>query len=333
MEQTKTNINAANEIHKNESFIKRNRSFIPAIAAIIGLFVVGNIISNGGFAQPNNISQNIAQASVLAIVAIGQSLIIFVGGGGIDLSLGAIMSMGAMLMPILSGGENAGIPGAMILIILFAGLAGLVNGIGVQLIRIPPLAMTLVMGTVMDGFTLAYSRGTPALTVPPMLKTMGQPLFMQVRTIIVVAVVATVIMQLILSKSSYGKSLFLVGSNRKAAALSGINVNLTVILAYVFAAMIAGFAGCMLVGYVGSGQLHMGETYTMLSIAAVVIGGATLTGGSGSLVGSYLGSVVIILLTNILVTAGLSFGVRQLFQGVILVVILLINSRSAKMRQ
>ena len=314
-----------------ESFLKRYQLYLPAVIAIVLLFVFGQILSTG-FASIKNISTIMASASILAVAAMGQSFVIFGGEFGIDLSLGAVMSLGAMLTPILTQGVSERLPLTIVIIMLFGAAVGLINGLGVQLIKIPPLAMTLIMATVVDGFTLAYTQGQPSLVVPKILKTIGKPIFGQIRLIFVIAIILVVLIQLFLQKSSYGRSLFLVGSNRRAAYLAGIRVNLVVVLSYMIASAIACTAGVLMVGFVGSGQLQMGDQYTMMSVAAVVIGGAKLSGGCGSLGGSTLGSIVIILLTSILVAVGLSAGVRTFFQGVILVVILLFNSRAPKLR-
>ncbi|GHU61199.1 ribose ABC transporter permease [Clostridia bacterium] len=316
---------------KKASGIERYKSYLPAAIIIVVLFVLGQILSPG-FASARNVSNIFAQASILALVAISQSLVIFVGEFGIDLSVGAIMSMSAMLMPFYTQGQASALPMAIFMVVLIGGLAGFINGTGVQIIKIPALAITLVMATVVDGFTLAFTKGLPSKALPEVLKTVGQPLFGQVRTCIIIAVVIIVIFQLVLSYSRYGKSVFLLGSNRNAAKLTGLRVNSTVIIAFTIAGMMAAFAGVIMVGYVGSSNLRMGDSYTLMSVAAVVIGGAKLSGGSGTLLGAALGSIVLILLTSVLIAAGLSTGIRTFLQGLILVMILLFNSRAPKLR-
>ena len=136
-----------------------------------------------------------------------------------------------------------------------------------------------------------------------------------------------------LRKSRYGRSLFLAGNNVNAADLCGINSKGVIILAYVFAGAIAGLAGLMLVGYAGTAQMDMASDYTMLSVAAVVIGGTKLTGGKGTFVGGALGSLVLILITTILQALNMAAGLRSLIQGIILIAILIANSRAPKLRQ
>ncbi len=317
--------------YKNESFFKRYQSYFPSVIAIVALFLFGQILTPG-FASAANVNTIIASASILIVASIGQSFVIFAGDFGIDLSIGAVMSMGAMVTSIICGGDAAYLPTAILFVLFLGGMAGLINGVGVQIMRIPPLAMTLVMATVINGFTLAYTHGSPSLGVPAILQSIGKPLFGQIRAITLIAIIFIIVIQMVLVFSKYGRELFLVGSNRIAARISGIRVNLIIVLAYVISGLVASVAGVLMVGYVGSGQLQMGDQYTLMSVAAVVIGGTKLSGGQGSLVGAALGAIVIVLLTSILIAVGLSAGVRTFFQGVILVLILMVNCRMPKLR-
>lgn len=309
----------------------RVRVYGPSVLGIIALFTLGQIMSPG-FASINNINTVIALASILAMVAIGQSLVIFAGDFGIDLSLGAIMSTGVLATSIITGGQNERIWMAVLAAIAIGAFYGFINGVGVQMVKIPPLAMTLVMATVINGIALAVTNGHPPTKVPKLLKTIGRPLIGRVRTITVIVVIVIILTQLFLSYSKYGRKLFLVGSNREAAHLSGVRVNRMVISTYMLAGVYACVSGVLLVGWVGNGQMGMGDSYTMMSVAASVIGGAKLSGGYGSVVGTGLGAVVIILMSNLLIAAGLSAGVRTFFEGIILILILLANNRAQHLR-
>lgn len=149
----------------------------------------------------------------------------------------------------------------------------------------------------------------------------------------VVIIILILLEILFLRRSRYGRSLFLAGNNRNAANLCGINSKKIIILAYVFGGAMAGFAGLMLVGYAGTAQMNMASSYTMLSVAAVVIGGTKLTGGKGTFIGGALGALVLVLITNILQALNMAAGLRSLIQGIILIVILMMNSRAPKLRQ
>jgi ribose transport system permease protein len=313
-------------------FYKSIRAYVPSLAAIIILLVLGEALSKG-FISSGNIGSIMTQASLLSLVAIGQSLVIFSGEFGIDLSVGAIMSMGALTGSMFSQGDDSRIFITLIFLILLGGLIGFVNGVCVQKIGIPALAMTLVMATVVDGFTFLYTKGQPAVTIPSAIFNVGKPFIGQIRILVIIAIIVIVAMEIFLRKGRYGKYLYLAGNNRKASRLVGIRVNQTVIIAFVLSGVFSAIAGLFLVGYVGSGQMQMGADYTMQSIAAVVIGGARVAGGKGTLIGAFLGCIVMVLLTSVLTSVGMPEGTRGFLQGAILVGILMIQCRSPKLRQ
>lgn len=308
------------------------KEFLPSAIAIVSLLILGQILSNG-FASINNIGNILTTSSILAIAAIGQAMVIISGNSGIDMSIGAVISMGALMGPMIAQGSGIGLVLAVVLLVCIGGLIGLVNGIGVQFLKIPSLVMTLAMALVVNGFTLGFTRGQPSILIPKILLDVGQPILGPIRWMVAIAIIFIVTMELLLRKTNFGKSLYLTGCNRRAAKLSGLHVNRIVLTAYVVSGVLSAIVGLLLVGYTGSGQLQMGDEYTLLSIAAVVIGGTKLSGGKGRLLGGALGAIVLILITNILVVLGMPAGVRKLVQGAILLVILISNGREAKFRK
>lgn len=308
------------------------RSYVPGLLAIIVLIALGQIL-RPGFASSANISSILNQASVLAVVCIGQ-LVVIVGTGGIDLSTGACVSMGALVGSMFMDGQMSQLPLAILITVLLGVIAGGINGIGIQAFKIPALAMTLIMATVIEGFTKAVTQGKPSLNLPKLYKDIiGQPVVGRFCAIILIAAIFVVLYELVLGKTKFGKSIYLLGSNSVAAKMCGLKVDLLAVSVYVISGAMASLAGLILVGYVGSGQMGMGDTYTMLSIAAVVIGGAKVTGGKGSLLGGVIGSVVLMLLSTVLTSMGMPEGARQFAQGVILLGVLIVNCRLPYYRQ
>lgn len=316
-----------NSILKSQTF----KDFLPSIVIIVVLIVAGELASPG-FAKVNNIFNILTRASILTVACIGQAVVMISGNAGIDMSVGSVMSMACLVGPMITGGTNGGILLAILAFIGIGIVIGVVSGVCIQYLRIPALVMTLAMSAIVNGLTLGLTRGQPTMTMPPLLLDLGLPFIGPVRLMTVVCIVILLIMLLVLHKTNYGRSLFVVGSNRNAARLAGLKVNIVVIVAYILSAIMAGLAGLMLVGYVGSAQLSMAEEYTLLSVAAVVIGGTKLSGGKGGLVGGALGAMVLFLLTSILTALGLPDGVRELIQGAMLLAVILINSREAKLR-
>lgn len=312
---------------KNEKY----KDFIPSIVIMIVLIIGGNLL-NPGFASINNLCNILARASILAVACIGQAFVMISGNAGIDMSIGAMMSLTALIGPMVSKGTNEGLVVAIVVFMVLGFAIGAINGLCIQFLKIPSLVMTLAMSVVISGLTLGLTRGQPIMTIPKALLNLGMPVIGRIRGMTIVAAIIVIIMILFLKKTNFGRSLYIVGSNRNAAKLTGLRVNLIVVGAYGISLMMAALAGLMLVGYVGSAQLNMGDEYTLLSVASVVIGGIKLTGGKGSLIGGVLGAMVLFLLTSILVALGMPSGVRQLIQGVVLLMIVLANSREAKLR-
>lgn len=313
---------------------KLNNPYLPAIIGTVALLILGQCLSKG-FLSMNNISSILMTTSILTLASIGQAAVIISGDSGLDMSVGAIMSMTALFGPMINVGSGVAsfilmIPAVM----LMGAVVGAINGTGVQMLKVVPLVMTLIMSNVVDGFSIMVTKGQPSVMVGNELQGISKTLVGPLRILPTVVLIVLILLEvLFLRRSRYGRSLFLAGNNRNAANLCGINSKKIIILAYVFGGAMAGFAGLMLVGYAGTAQMNMASSYTMLSVAAVVIGGTKLTGGKGTFIGGALGALVLVLITNILQALNMAAGLRSLIQGIILIVILMMNSRAPKLRQ
>jgi ribose transport system permease protein len=322
-------INKEGSIH-----FKLSNPYLPAVFASIILMIVGQILTKG-FLSKNNVSSILMTTSILTLASMAQATVVISGDMGLDMSIGSVMSLTALFGPMIILKSNSlTMIAAVIAVILMGAIIGLLNGIGVQYLKIVPLVMTLVMSSVVSGLALLITKGQPSVSVSQTLQSVGAIVAGPLRVLPVLVIMLLLILEIfMLNKSRYGRSLFLSGNNRNAANLSGINSRLVIILAYVFSGAVSGFAGLMLVGYAGSAQMHMADQYTMLSVASVVIGGTKLSGGKGSFVGGALGALVLILITNILQALNMPAGLRALIQGIILICVLMINSRAPKLRE
>ncbi|MBC5740480.1 ABC transporter permease [Blautia sp. 2744] len=313
---------------------KINNPYLPAIIGTIALLILGQFLS-AGFLSMNNISSILMTTSILTLASIGQAAVIISGDSGLDMSVGAIMSMTALFGPMINVGS--GVLSFILMIpatLLMGAIVGAINGLGVQVLKVVPLVMTLIMSNVVNGFSIMVTKGQPSVMVGKELQGISKTLVGPFRILPTVVIVVLILLEVFfLRKSRYGRKLFLAGNNRNAANLCGINSKKVIVLAYIFGGAMAGFAGLMLVGYAGTAQMNMASSYTMLSIAAVVIGGTKLTGGKGTFIGGALGSLVLVLITNILQALNMAAGLRSLIQGIILIVILMMNSRAPKLRQ
>lgn len=307
-----------NMINKKYIAIK---SYLPAVIVILILLFGGNLLASG-FSSLNNIGNLVSMASITAIAASAQLLVVVVGGESIDLSIGPTMSLAALMLPHLTEGENIKLIPVILFLLLIGGSIGLINGMGSQIIGIPPLIMTMIMGTVVNGVTFAWTKGLPLLTLPSGIRFVGTQIIGTFCGIVFVIVILVIALEYILRRRRFGQSLYLIGSNRNAARMAGLRIRRNVVLAYLFAGIIAAAGGIAAMGYLGIGNMKMCENYTMLSVASLAIGGANMQGGRGTVIGSVIGAVVLQLLSSVLVAAGWNQGIRQLIQGLVLVLIL-----------
>lgn len=306
----------------------------PVLALLLAiiLFFIGGIISPG-FVNPNQAINIIRLAAFLGVIAAGQTLVIISGGEGIDLSVGAIVTLGAILTFRLTDGQNELILPVLGLVLLAGVLIGLVNGIGIVFLHIPPLVMTLAMAGVVQGVILLVTRGqlegdTPSL----MADLISRPLVGPLPGVVFLWILLGVGMWLVLERTPYGKMLFAVGINRTTAKLSGINVPLVVVLTYGLSGMLAAFGGFVLLGFTQTVFLNLGGPYLFPSIAAVVVGGTLLSGGKGSYWGTMSGALVLQLISSLLQAQGLPEAAQSIILGVVLLILISIYGRQRAFR-
>ena len=309
------------------------KSYLPALLAAFTLLFGGNIL-NPQFSSIKNVGSLLSMASIIAIAAAAQTFVVLIGGESIDLSIGPVMSLTALMIPHLTKGDNGMLVPMILFLVLLGAFIGFVNGFCSQIIKIPPLIMTMIMGTVVNGLTFAWTRGMPSLTIPKNLLFMKRQFIGSFSGIVFAVIMIVIITEFVLRKTRYGKSLYLIGSNRNASLLSGISINKNVVLAYLISGTIAALGGILTIGFLGIGNIKICESYTMYSVAAIAIGGANMQGGRGTILGALIGAIVLQLLSSVLVAAGWNQGIRQLIQGVVLLLILIaIFLKSAKQLQ
>ena len=306
---------------------------VVAYCLIVVLFIVGQLLSPG-FLSGSQIINVLRISSFLGIVAAGQTLVIISGGDGIDLSVGAIMSLSAVMTAHITLGQNGQLLLAF-LVILAIGLGlGAINGLGISLLRIPPLVMTLGMSAVIQGMILVYTKGSPKGRAAPILqKLVNQPFVLGIPGILVIWAIVALAMYVLLSHTSFGRRLYAVGSNRISAHLSGIHVNRVLIMTYALCGAFSALAGFFFVGYTTTVFMNIGGDYVMRSVAAVVIGGSSLAGGLGSYFGSVAGAIVLTVLEAILTTVRIGQAGRYMIHGLVLIALLISYGRQRQLRQ
>lgn len=306
---------------------------VIAYILIVVLFIVGQLLSPGFLSYPQVINV-LRISSFLGIVAAGQTLVIISGGDGIDLSVGAIMSLAAVVGAHITMGANTQLLMAFIMVLLVGLALGMINGIGIARLRIPPLVMTLGMSAVIQGLILVYTQGQPKGRAAPILRNLvNQPFIFGIPGILIIWLVVVVAMQILLNKTSFGRRLYAVGNNRVSASLAGIHVDRLLILTYGLCGAFSALAGFMFVGYTTTVFMNIGGDYVLRSVAAVVIGGTSLAGGVGSYIGSVAGAIVLTVLEAILTTVRIGQAGRYMVHGLVLIALLVFYGRQKQLRQ
>ena len=313
----------------------RHLRFSPPLIALllaVALFLLGGIV-RPGFINANQAVNILRLASLLGIVAAGQTLVIISGGEGIDLSVGSVVTLGAILTFRFSNGQSEWLLWGLVTALAAGALVGLVNGLGIVFLRIPPLVMTLGMAGVVQGLVLVVTQGELAGGTPPLLVTLISSNFLGVPGSVYVWFALAGVMWLGLERSPYGKHLFAVGVNRKTARLSGVNVPRVVVMTYTLSGVLAALGGFCLLGFTQRVFLSLGTPYLFPSIAAVVVGGTVLAGGKGSYWGTMAGALVLTLINSLLTAMRLSEAYQLIVLGATLVVLISIYGRQRAMRQ
>jgi ribose transport system permease protein len=273
---------------------------------------------------------------MLALASAGQTIVIVSGGGGIDLSVGAIMSLtGLLTCGIMNSSDALALYLATLALSIAVGaLVGFVNGAGVAKIGLPPMIVTLCVSNVVTRLQFVVTEGKPTgRTSQFFTKTMTHRLFGVMPTSVFYGIVILLLIFYLLNRSRFGMRLFLTGNNERAAYLNGVRTMQIKILAYIFAGIFAGIAGFLGAGYMNFVKCQTFDSYTMKSIIAVVIGGALLTGGKGSFAGTLAGCLLITVLTNTLAVFNMNQTATDMVMGIVLVGILALYNRSAPIRQ
>ncbi len=311
----------------------RNRALVIAFGLIIVLLILSGI-RQPGFLSLNNLRQQLVLATFLGTVAAGQTIVILTGG--IDLSVAWNLNFAAILFTqTISGSHDPWKIAMATVLALLAGTAvGFVNGLGVAILKIPSLVMTLGMNTVMLGVTLVYTNGSPQGLAPSFARALATgKIIGQIPWALVFWIGLSTLMIGIFKYTVFGRRIYAIGNNPRAAYLSGAPVRLTLVGVYAFAGMTAGLGGILLAGYSNNTYLGMGDSYVLQSIAAVVIGGTSILGGAGGYGGTIAGAIMIVLLQNALQVAGIRPAGQEILYGLIILLMLFIYGRAAKVRE
>ena len=270
-----------------------------------------------GFLAPVNLRNILVQSVPLGFVVIGQTMVILVRG--LDLSVASVMATVAVLATGFDAQSDR-----MMLPIVLSGLAlgvlvGLVNGVLVVKRRISPFLATLAVTVMLQGARFAYTKGAPSGSLPPGFAVLASGTVAGVPISVAVLAVVALALTGVLARTGFGRMLYLTGDSPRAARLAGLPVGRITLAAYVLSGLLAAAAGLFLMGYVGIVDNWTGRGYDLDSIAAAIMGGAALRGGRGSIPGSLLGALILVVLFNMVLMLGFSVEFQLIVKGLIIV--------------
>jgi ribose transport system permease protein len=297
---------------------------LMALAGLVLIFAVFSVASPQIFPSYSNVTTILFSTTVVGLLALAETLIIITSG--IDLSVGTVMTLAAVMSATFIVNWHIPVWLGILMTILFGSLIGLINGFNVAILRLPPFIATLAMMLVAQGLALVISNARPIYFDA---KEHARYIWLSTGSIIpgtrfpnavIVLALAAVVAFILLNKTLLGRYDISIGSNEEATALSGINTKKWLIVIYAVAGLFVGLAAIMISARLGSAQPATGLGYELQAIAAVVIGGTSLSGGKGTIVGTIIGALIISVINN-----GLQImSVRQEWQNVILGLVILV---------
>jgi ribose/xylose/arabinose/galactoside ABC-type transport system permease subunit len=301
-----------NQIFKKILNARETGILIPLV--LISLFVG---IKNPTFISIDNITNVLRNTSFTLIISVGMTFVLI--AAGLDLSVGSILALGSLITGL---SLTSGIPVIFsVLIGLAVGVAGgFINALIIVRLNIPPLITTLGTMYMGRGLVLILTKGTPIYPLPAAFNQIGQSELFYIPYIIIITLVLVVAGGFILNRTIFGRMIYAIGGNEETAKLSGINVNKLKISVYVIVGTLAALSGILMASRLGSSQPSIGDGMEMQVIASVIIGGTSMYGGSGSILGSVFGALFMNVLTNGMTLVGVSAYWQKFVMGAIIIV-------------
>ncbi|WP_239705994.1 MULTISPECIES: ribose ABC transporter permease [unclassified Mammaliicoccus] len=303
-------------------------SLLEKIIPFIGLILLVVVISvlNTAFLDLSNLLNLLRQVSINGLIAFGMTFVILTGG--IDLSVGSILALTSAFTAILI---TSGLDPIVALIVGVLGgfLLGVFNGVLVTFGSMAPFIATLATMTIFRGLTLVITDGNPITDLGDsyLFQLFGKGYFFGIPVPAVTMIIVFIVLAIILQKTTFGRHTYAIGGNEVASKISGIKVNKVKILIYGISGLMSALAGAILTSRLNSAQPTAGTSYELDAIAAVVLGGTSLTGGKGRIVGTLIGVLIIGVLNNGLNLLGVSSFYQQVVKGIVILIAVLIDRK------
>jgi len=269
-----------------------------------------------GFLTPDNIFNVLRQVAIVGILSVGETFVLLTGG--VDLSVASLLAFTGIVSASVEAGHHGTALAVLVALALGAGL-GLVQGLVTTRMRIPPFIVTLGGLSAFRGATLLWNGGNPVIGMGPTYLFFGKGMLGPVPVPVIIFLAAIAICQFVLTRTKFGRFIYAVGGNPEAARLSGLNVDLLVTAVYVISGFFAGLAGLVLTSRLNAADPVTATGWELTAIAAVVIGGTSLFGGTGSMLGTLIGALIIGVINNGLTLMNVPSYYQQIVIGIIIV--------------
>lgn len=294
---------------------------------VVAVWVIASLTLRG-FGNYGHLRYLLELASVIGIAAAGQTLVVLMGG--IDLSVGAIITVTAILLPLISPAwDPTGLVGIALAVAVAMGI-GLLNGAGAAFLRVPPIIMTLAMATFLQGLLVIVAGGSAVTVSNPAVILLGQSRPLGIPAGILLWAVVSIVVLLLIHRMPIGARFLAIGANPLAARLSGVSLTRNMLLLYSLSGLFAGIAGVLVLGMNRQGYVGIGDPYLLTSIAAVVLGGTSILGGRGTYAGTIPGAILLVTTTALITVVNASPGWRSIMFGGLILSLLLISGREAR---
>jgi ribose transport system permease protein len=314
---------------------RRHLARMQSLVALAAVVVALSLLSDK-FRTFDNGVNILRQSAVNLCLSIGMTLVIL--SGGIDLSVGSVLALSGA---IAGGLLKYGLPlpwahvlleftplGAAVAGVLVGAAMGCFNGLTITRLKLPPFVATLGMLSIARGLTMLYTNGQTINGLGPDFGSLGTGQFLRVPTLAWIAAALAAAFTLVTTSTRFGRHIYAVGGNERAAALSGLNVPRIKLAVYTIGGALAGVAGLLIAARLDAATTDAGAGYELDSIAAVVIGGTSLSGGRGSIAGTVLGCLIIGVLNNGLVLLGVSPFWQQVVKGLVIIAAVAVDRAS-----
>lgn len=305
------------------------KEMLDKYKSLIGLIILCIVITviSPAFMTLSNITNIFTQVSTNAIIAIGMTFVILTGG--IDLSVGSTVAIsGALAASILKSTNN--IPLAILVASITGIVIGLINGILISKGKLQAFIVTLATMTIFRGATLVFTNGTPISKLSEIFVNIGNGKIWFIPIPVIITIIIFIISIYLLNQTRFGRYLYALGGNEESAKLSGINTNKIKTLVYVISGFASSIAGIIITSRIGSASPNAGTSFELDAIAAVVIGGTSLSGGEGRITGTIIGALIIGVLNNGLNLMNVSPFYQSIVKGLVILIAVLLDKKSRK---